>query len=118
MNKYIISEAEAHLLFGKLISEGTPITAAFGSPSGLRATIRGFLDSISPSNGILVSATRPVSDPQQLAVPYLGRPVEISYSDGRNVRPDLIKLAEIHGDTQLVIKFQDTDEFLFLTFTL
>jgi hypothetical protein len=118
MNENVISSAEAHDLFGKLISEHIRVTAAYLSATGAQALLSGFVDSVSARSGIVVSATQPISESERISVPLAGRNAEISYCDRRELPPGAESLATKVGDTVLLIRFLDDGETFFLTFTL
>lgn len=121
MDKNTISSKEALELVSKLLAEKISVQASLFSPSGLRTRVKGFVDSLSELNGIVVSTESPVSPNEGawISVPVSNRDAVCSYADKREF-PDADKerFAENFGDTMLIVDFLDSKERFALTFTL
>jgi hypothetical protein len=116
----IITWNEALDLAGKLLNEETPVHASSFSPSGLRARVRGFIDSITDSNGLVVSSVRPPSDAVAwMAVPLRRRDATCYFGDKRDfAEVGREELAPTYGDTVLAFHFNDSNDLLILFFSL
>jgi hypothetical protein len=121
MDKNTISSKEALELVSKLVAEKISVQASLFSPSGLRTRFRGFVDSLSELNGIVVCTESPVSPNEGawISVPISNRDVVCAYADMREFPDgDKERFAEDFGDTMLIVDFLDSKERFALTFTL
>ena len=118
MNKNVISSDDAASLLSKLLSERVPVHALLIFPSGTRVVFSGFVDSVTPQTGIVLSVARPPSDgPATISVPIFDRECEFGYADARELpEKGREELVQRYGDAVLSFRFIDGD-FLGITFT-
>jgi hypothetical protein len=118
MNDNIISPDDAAGLLDKLLSEQLPIRALFLSSTGFRCRINGRVDSVTPESGLVISVARPPSTGNAFLSVSLNRDCEFRFGDTRDLPEDeRDEMGEKYGDTILAIRFLDTEDFLFMTFT-
>jgi hypothetical protein len=121
MNTNALSSTEVSDLLNKLITDRVTVQASLFAASGLKIRLKGFVDSVTEPNGIVVSTERPVSRNQGawISVPVSNRTLVCLFADKRDY-PDgqREQFAEEFGDTLLLFEFVDSDEQLALTFTL
>lgn len=115
-----ISLRETTDLLGKLLSERVPLVAFFASRSGVRVKLRGFVDSITRDNGLVVSVSGPPLDDER---GYIGaRPFDgnctFLYGEKRELSGELQPLADQYGESALIVRFLDFGEELALFFTI
>jgi hypothetical protein len=118
MSDNIISAQEGRDLLHKLFSERIPVRALLALPTGSSATVKGFIGSITPEAGIVISERIPVSGSRgYLGVAFFDRECEFTFGDVRDLPPQQREeLASKFGDTILCLRFPE-GEMLALTFT-
>jgi hypothetical protein len=111
MSTNIISLTEASLLLDKLVTEPIAVVAFFVSVDGSKTVLRGFVDSITLEDGILISATRgKPNESSTLAVGLPGDPLGADctfvYGDKRELDESRREeLSAKYGDAALSILF-------------
>jgi hypothetical protein len=119
MNRNVISAKEASLIYGKLISERTPVTAFFTSTMGDKIVFPGFIESVSLRSGVVVSVDRPPSIKSGLVIiPLARRMFDFSYCEQGELPSETATMGVEVGDTVLLIRFFEPFETLALTFHL
>jgi hypothetical protein len=119
MGRNAVSSKEALDLLAKLLAEETPVCASLFASSGLRARLRGFVNSITELNGVVVSSEAPPSiGTNWLSVPLSGREAVCLYGDKREFGDAGATFAQEYGDTMLSFRFADSSDLLVLTFNL
>jgi hypothetical protein len=115
-----ISFPEASDLLEKLFTERIRVHALLISPTGVRAQVKGLIDSGTLEVGLVVSSTRPSPDAAAIIVVPLGAEgCVFTYGELREL-PEEIRLrlgAAERGESVLVMAFNSGDTFaLFFTF--
>lgn len=116
-----ISLPEACDLLSKVFNEGVRITAFFVSPYGSRAKVRGFINSATRANGLVITVLRPpeLGDVWINAFPFDEGQCEFTYGEVRELSDDVRSfLGEGTEESALVIRFVKSGEVLALFFTL
>jgi hypothetical protein len=118
----IVSLADAGDLLEKLLRERIPVSGFFMLPSlGVRAGVRGFVDSATVRGGLVVSAGSPPGDSAGfVAVPLTGRPCEFLYGEERELPAELRerRSASMREESALAVRFLDDGSFFILYFTI
>jgi hypothetical protein len=118
MDKNILSSQESNDLLSKLVLERIPVHALLTSPTGSQISFSGFVDGRS-STQLVISAERPPSFKTGFIIVPLSRVLEVSYCDEREAPKEVREtLVPELGNTVLLLRFPESKEFLFLTFTL
>lgn len=119
MDRNIISSQAADDLLSKLVLERIPVHALLTSTTGSQTALCGFVDGCSAKQ-LVISVDRPPSpETGFVIIPLEGRDIEVSYCDEREASAEVrATLVPKFGDTVLLIRFLESDEFLVLTFTL
>lgn len=115
-----ISQPEVVDLLSKLLAERIPLEAFFVSVSGARASLSGFVDSITRDNGLAISVSGP---PIDVSKGYLNFSpfdcgCEFWYGEQRELPIELQPIAVTRGESVLVFRLPDSGERLALFFTL
>jgi hypothetical protein len=109
MNTNTISRDEAALLLSKLLNESTPVVAWFTSKNGPTVVLRGFVESITFENGLLISSVRGrPGTSSTLVVPLPGDPLgsecSFMFGDKREIEDSRREeLANKYGDAALIV---------------
>jgi hypothetical protein len=116
-----ISGPEADDLLSKLFSERISLLAFFVTASGVRVNMRGFVDSKTSENGLVISESGSPIDVERgfISVRPFDRPCEFWYGEKRELSDEYLRVfADANGESALEMRFPDSDERFFLLFTL
>jgi hypothetical protein len=116
-----ISVGEAGDLLSKLLTERIPLRTMFLSRSGARIMMPGFVDSITPQNGLGLSVSGPPIDVGRgfINVRPFDRDCDFTYSKKRELPEDTRReLGGPDAESVLIMRFPDFGEMVTLFFTL
>jgi hypothetical protein len=115
-----ISLKDADALLSKLLTERVPLHAHFRSPSGAEARISGFVDSKNSDGTVVVSTSGSplVADKGYVRFWVSGAETSIWYGEKRELPDDMKHLADKFGESSLVFKISEFNEWVGLFFTI
>lgn len=113
-----ISQSEAADLLSKLLAERVPVDSFFMSEDGTRCDFPGFVDSITLSDGIVVSASGPPMDASRGYVAFdpFDRECEYVYGERRELPLEISsRLRQERGESVLLFRVPGETFALFFT---
>jgi len=113
-----ISLPVARDLWSKLLNERTPLRVLLVTTSGVRVRLPGFIDSITPARGLMISVSGPPVDATRglLSWPLADRDCEFLYGEQREL-PEEDRTSNV-DESVLILHCRVSGEKLMLFFTV